>query len=198
MWCWLEYTFTLLEETRSSACTRQQRYQIFTLPVDRSRPRYYDSVMKPLTVTITDDVPVITDTTAVAHLWLMRGWSWIRGFSSNGAFVTQSADDWGLRTAVISALERHWPLELKRFLLRESGAQNTTTLSRYDSKRDANLRWNWWANGSYTFTLIRAFKSSNKVEFQYLNIPISMSLRLMVTSDDSNQYLLVKCLMMCQ
>ncbi|MEZ9416989.1 hypothetical protein AB4369_21750, partial [Vibrio sp. 10N.261.49.A5] len=60
-----QYTFTLLEEL-DHLPVQGNNVQIFTLPVIAVDQDNTDSVIKPLTVTITDDVPVITDTTVAS------------------------------------------------------------------------------------------------------------------------------------
>ena len=63
--------------------------------------------MKLLTVTITDDVPVITDTTVTSTFWLMK--MILIRVSPTGAFVTTEGADqvevYELRN--ISRLKRH-------------------------------------------------------------------------------------------
>ncbi|MFA0071989.1 DUF5801 repeats-in-toxin domain-containing protein, partial [Vibrio breoganii] len=130
--------------------------QIFTLPVIAVDKDNTDSVMKPLTVTITDDVPTITDTT-VASTFVVDEDDLGTLAQATGSFVTTEGADqvevYELRN--IATLETTLTSSGEAISITEvSGAANTTTYQGTTTSGTPIFTLALGNDGSYTFTLL--------------------------------------------
>ncbi|PTO87139.1 hypothetical protein CWN98_11435 [Vibrio splendidus] len=187
-----EYTFTLLEEL-DHLPVQGNNDQIFTLPVIAVDRDNTDSVMKPLTVTITDDVPTITDTT-VASTFVVDEDDLGALAQATGSFVTTEGADqvevYELRN--ISTLEATLSSDSEGIKIAEiTGAANTTT---YQGVTDPSgtpiFTLVLTDDGAYTFTLIGPLNhATTPSNLDTLTIPFDV-VAVDGDGDDSNQYVL--------
>ncbi|MFS1949887.1 retention module-containing protein [Vibrio lentus] len=187
-----EYTFTLLEEL-DHLPVQGNNDQIFTLPVIAVDKDNTDSAMKPLTVTITDDVPTITDTT-VASTFVVDEDDLGTLAQATGSFVTtQGADQvevYELRN--ISTLEATLSSGSEGIKITEiTGAANTTT---YQGATDPSgtpiFTLVLTDDGAYTFTLLGPLNhATTPSNLDTLTIPFDV-VAVDGDGDDSNQYVL--------
>ncbi|MEZ8326916.1 retention module-containing protein [Vibrio splendidus] len=187
-----EYTFTLLEEL-DHLPVQGNNDQIFTLPVIAVDKDNTDSVMKPLTVTITDDVPTITDTT-VASTFVVDEDDLGALAQATGSFVTTEGADqvevYELRN--ISTLEATLSSGSEGIKIAEiTGAANTTT---YQGVTDPSgtpiFTLVLTDDGAYTFTLIGPLNhATTPSNLDTLTIPFDV-VAVDGDGDDSNQYVL--------
>ncbi|PTP33715.1 retention module-containing protein [Vibrio splendidus] len=187
-----EYTFTLLEEL-DHLPVQGNNDQIFTLPVIAVDKDNTDSVMKPLTVTITDDVPTITDTT-VASTFVVDEDDLGALAQATGSFVTTEGADqvevYELRN--ISTLEATLSSGSEGIKIAEiTGAANTTT---YQGVSDPSgtpiFTLVLTDDGAYTFTLLGPLNhATTPSNLDTLTIPFDV-VAVDGDGDDSNQYVL--------
>ncbi len=187
-----EYTFTLLEEL-DHLPVQGNNEQIFTLPVIAVDKDNTDSVMKPLTVTITDDVPTITDTT-VASTFVVDEDDLGALAQATGSFVTTEGADqvevYELRN--ISTLEATLSSGSEGIKIAEiTGAANTTT---YQGVTDPSgtpiFTLVLTDDGAYTFTLLGPLNhATTPSNLDTLTIPFDV-VAVDGDGDDSNQYVL--------
>ncbi|MFS1862686.1 retention module-containing protein [Vibrio lentus] len=187
-----EYTFTLLEELEHLP-VQGNNDQIFTLPVLAVDKDNTDSAMKPLTVTITDDVPTITDTT-VASTFVVDEDDLGTLAQATGSFVTTEGADqvevYELRN--ISTLEATLSSGSEGIKITEiTGAANTTT---YQGATDPSgtpiFTLVLTDDGAYTFTLLGPLNhATTPSNLDTLTIPFDV-VAVDGDGDDSNQYVL--------
>ncbi|MEZ9742752.1 cadherin-like domain-containing protein, partial [Vibrio splendidus] len=187
-----EYTFTLLEEL-DHLPVQGKNDQTFTLPVIAVDKDNTDSVMKPLTVTITDDVPTITDTT-VASTFVVDEDDLGALAQATGSFVTTEGADqvevYELRN--ISTLEATLSSGSEGIKITEiTGAANTTT---YQGVTDPSgtpiFTLVLTDDGAYTFTLLGPLNhATTPSNLDTLTIPFDV-VAVDGDGDDSNQYVL--------
>ncbi|MEL0609049.1 retention module-containing protein [Vibrio echinoideorum] len=187
-----EYTFTLLEEL-DHLPVQGNNDQIFTLPVIAVDKDNTDSAMKPLTVTITDDVPTITDTT-VASTFVVDEDDLGTLAQATGSFVTTEGADqievYELRN--ISTLEATLSSGSEGIKITEiTGAANTTT---YQGATDPSgtpiFTLVLTDDGAYTFTLLGPLNhATTPSNLDTLTIPFDV-VAIDGDGDDSNQYVL--------
>ncbi|XNG95508.1 retention module-containing protein [Vibrio cyclitrophicus] len=184
-----EYTFTLLEEL-DHLPVQGNNDQVFTLPVIAVDKDNTDSAMKPLTVTITDDVPTITDTT-VASTFVVDEDDLGTLAQATGSFVTtQGADQvevYELRN--IATLEPTLTSSGEAISITEiSGAANTTTYQGTTTSGTPIFTLALGNDGSYTFTLLGPLdheprsEARNKLLISFDVVAVDSD------GDDSNQY----------
>ncbi|WP_428805219.1 retention module-containing protein [Vibrio satsumensis] len=186
-----EYTFTLLEEL-DHLPVQGNNDQIFTLPVIAVDQDNTDSVMKPLTVTITDDVPVITDTTVASTFVVDEDDLGSVVSQATGAFVTTEGADqvevYELRN--ISALEATLTSGTEAISITEvTGAANTTTYQGTTTSGTPIFTLALANDGSYTFTLLGPLNHPTSPNSNTLTIPFDV-VAVDGDGDDSNQYVL--------
>ncbi|WP_060982486.1 retention module-containing protein [Vibrio splendidus] len=186
-----EYTFTLLEEL-DHLPVQGNNDQIFTLPVIAVDQDNTDSVMKPLTVTITDDVPVITDTTVASTFVVDEDDLGSVVSQATGAFVTTEGADqvevYELRN--ISALEATLTSGTEAISIAEiTGAANTTTYQGTTTSGTPIFTLALANDGSYTFTLLGPLNHPTSPNSNTLTIPFDV-VAVDGDGDDSNQYVL--------
>ncbi|MEZ9580232.1 MULTISPECIES: cadherin-like domain-containing protein, partial [unclassified Vibrio] len=186
-----EYTFTLLEEL-DHLPVQGNNDQVFTLPVIAVDQDNTDSVMKPLTVTITDDVPVITDTTATSTFVVDEDDLGSAISQATGAFVTTEGADqvevYELRN--ISALEATLTSGTEAISITEvTGAANTTTYQGTTTSGTPIFTLALANDGSYTFTLLGPLNHPTSPNSNTLTIPFDVA-AVDGDGDDSNQYVL--------
>ncbi|MFZ3407247.1 retention module-containing protein [Vibrio chagasii] len=186
-----EYTFTLLEEL-DHLPVQGNNDQVFTLPVIAVDLDNTDSVMKPLTVTITDDVPVITDTTATSTFVVDEDDLGSVVSQATGAFVTTEGADqvevYELRN--ISALEATLTSGTEAISITEvTGAANTTTYQGTTTSGTPIFTLALANDGSYTFTLLGPLNHPTSPNSNTLTIPFDV-VAVDGDGDDSNQYVL--------
>ncbi|MEZ8722866.1 retention module-containing protein [Vibrio pomeroyi] len=187
-----EYTFTLLEEL-DHLPVQGNNDQVFTLPVIAVDKDNTDSAMKPLTVTITDDVPTITDTT-VASTFVVDEDDLGTLAQATGSFVTTEGADqvevYELRN--ISTLEATLSSGSEGIKITEiTGAANTTT---YQGATDPSgtpiFTLVLTDDGAYTFTLLGPLNHATAPSnLDTLTIPFDV-VAVDGDGDDSNQYVL--------
>ncbi|MEZ9653160.1 retention module-containing protein [Vibrio splendidus] len=187
-----EYTFTLLEEL-DHLPVQGNNDQIFTLPVIAVDKDNTDSAVKPLTVTITDDVPTITDTT-VASTFVVDEDDLGTLAQATGSFVTTEGADqvevYELRN--ISTLEATLSSGNEGIKITEiTGAANTTT---YQGATDPGgtpiFTLVLTDDGAYTFTLLGPLNhATTPSNLDTLTIPFDV-VAVDGDGDDSNQYVL--------
>ncbi|MDP2590263.1 retention module-containing protein [Vibrio splendidus] len=187
-----EYTFTLLEEL-DHLPVQGNNDQVFTLPVIAVDKDNTDSAMKPLTVTITDDVPTITDTT-VASTFVVDEDDLGALAQATGSFVTTEGADqvevYELRN--ISTLEATLSSGSEGIKITEiTGAANTTT---YQGATDPGgtpiFTLVLTDDGAYTFTLLGPLNhATTPSNLDTLTIPFDV-VAVDGDGDDSNQYVL--------
>ncbi|MEZ9259528.1 cadherin-like domain-containing protein, partial [Vibrio splendidus] len=187
-----EYTFTLLEEL-DHLPVQGNNDQIFTLPVIAVDKDNTDSAVKPLTVTITDDVPTITDTT-VASTFVVDEDDLGALAQATGSFVTTEGADqvevYELRN--ISTLEATLSSGSEGIKITEiTGAANTTT---YQGATDPGgtpiFTLVLTDDGAYTFTLLGPLNhATTPSNLDTLTIPFDV-VAVDGDGDDSNQYVL--------
>ncbi|WP_434565907.1 retention module-containing protein [Vibrio chagasii] len=186
-----EYTFTLLEEL-DHLPVQGNNDQVFTLPVIAVDLDNTDSVMKPLTVTITDDVPVITDTTVTSTFVVDEDDLGSVVSQATGAFVTTEGADqvevYELRN--ISALEATLTSGTEAISITEvTGAANTTTYQGTTTSGTPIFTLALANDGSYTFTLLGPLNHPTSPNSNTLTIPFDV-VAVDGDGDDSNQYVL--------
>ncbi|CAH7201281.1 Cadherin domain-containing protein [Vibrio chagasii] len=186
-----EYTFTLLEEL-DHLPVQGNNDQVFTLPVIAADQDNTDSVMKPLTVTITDDVPVITDTTVTSTFVVDEDDLGSVVSQATGAFVTTEGADqvevYELRN--ISALEATLTSGTEAISITEiTGAPNTTTYQGTTTSGTPIFTLALANDGSYTFTLLGPLNHPTSPNSNTLTIPFDV-VAVDGDGDDSNQYVL--------
>ncbi|MGI9888691.1 retention module-containing protein [Vibrio chagasii] len=186
-----EYTFTLLEEL-DHLPVQGNNDQVFTLPVIAVDLDNTDSVMKPLTVTITDDVPVITDTTVTSTFVVDEDDLGSVVSQATGAFVTTEGADqvevYELRN--ISALEATLTSGTEAIAITEvTGAANTTTYQGTTTSGTPVFTLALANDGSYTFTLLGPLNHPTSPNSNTLTIPFDV-VAVDGDGDDSNQYVL--------
>ncbi|CAH7373937.1 Cadherin domain-containing protein [Vibrio chagasii] len=186
-----EYTFTLLEEL-DHLPVQGNNDQVFTLPVIAADQDNTDSVMKPLTVTITDDVPVITDTTVTSTFVVDEDDLGSVVSQATGAFVTTEGADqvevYELRN--ISALEATLTSGTEAISITEiTGAANTTTYQGTTTSGTPIFTLALANDGSYTFTLLGPLNHPTSPNSNTLTIPFDV-VAVDGDGDDSNQYVL--------
>ncbi|MFS1892923.1 retention module-containing protein [Vibrio lentus] len=186
-----EYTFTLLEEL-DHLPVQGNNDQVFTLPVIAVDQDNTDSVMKPLTVTITDDVPVITDTTVTSTFVVDEDDLGSVVSQATGAFVTTEGADqvevYELRN--ISALEATLTSGTEAISITEvTGAANTTTYQGTTTSGTPIFTLALANDGSYTFTLLGPLNHPTSPNSNTLTIPFDV-VAVDGDGDDSNQYVL--------
>ncbi|MCC4815065.1 hypothetical protein BCU85_00770 [Vibrio lentus] len=187
-----EYTFTLLEEL-DHLPVQGNNDQVFTLPVIAVDKDNTDSAMKPLTVTITDDVPTITDT-SVASTFVVDEDDLGTLAQATGSFVTTEGADqvevYELRN--ISTLEATLSSGSEGIKITEiTGAANTTT---YQGATDPSgtpiFTLVLTDDGAYTFTLLGPLNhATTPSNLDTLTIPFDV-VAVDGDGDDSNQYVL--------
>ncbi|UIJ39686.1 retention module-containing protein [Vibrio kanaloae] len=187
-----EYTFTLLEEL-DHLPVQGNNDQIFTLPVITVDKDNTDSAVKPLTVTITDDVPTITDT-SVASTFVVDEDDLGTLAQATGSFVTTEGADqvevYELRN--ISTLEATLSSGNEGIKITEiTGAANTTT---YQGATDPGgtpiFTLVLTDDGAYTFTLLGPLNhATTPSNLDTLTIPFDV-VAVDGDGDDSNQYVL--------
>ncbi|MCC4860644.1 retention module-containing protein [Vibrio splendidus] len=187
-----EYTFALLEEL-DHLPVQGNNDQIFTLSVIAVDKDNTDSAVKPLTVTITDDVPTITDTT-VASTFVVDEDDLGALAQATGSFVTTEGADqvevYELRN--ISTLEATLSSGSEGIKITEiTGAANTTT---YQGATDPGgtpiFTLVLTDDGAYTFTLLGPLNhATTPSNLDTLTIPFDV-VAVDGDGDDSNQYVL--------
>ncbi|MEZ8061768.1 MULTISPECIES: retention module-containing protein [Vibrio] len=187
-----EYTFTLLEEL-DHLPVQGNNDQIFTLPVIAVDKDNTDSAVKPLTVTITDDVPTITDT-SVASTFVVDEDDLGSLAQATGSFVTTEGADqvevYELRN--ISTLEATLSSGNEGIKITEiTGAANTTI---YQGATDPGgtpiFTLVLTDDGAYTFTLLGPLNhATTPSNLDTLTIPFDV-VAVDGDGDDSNQYVL--------
>ncbi|MCF7496442.1 retention module-containing protein [Vibrio sp. L5-1] len=184
-----EYTFTLLEEL-DHLSVQGNNDQIFTLPVIAVDKDNTDSALKPLTVTITDDVPTITDTTG-ASTFVVDEDDLGTLAQATGSFVTTEGADqvevYELRN--IATLETTLTSSGEAISITEiSGAANTTTYQGTTTSGTPIFTLALGNDGSYTFTLLGPLDHEPSSEARN-KLPISFDVVAVDSDgDDSNQY----------
>ncbi|MCK8080134.1 retention module-containing protein [Vibrio sp. 1CM24A] len=188
-----EYTFTLLEEL-DHLPVQGNNDQIFTLPVIAVDKDNTDSAVKPLTVTITDDVPTITDTTVASTFVVDEDDLGSVVAQATGSFVTTEGADqvevYELRN--ISTLEATLSSGNEGIKITEiTGAANTTT---YQGATDPGgtpiFTLVLTDDGAYTFTLLGPLNhATTPSNLDTLTIPFDV-VAVDGDGDDSNQYVL--------
>ncbi|NOI91723.1 retention module-containing protein [Vibrio splendidus] len=184
-----EYTFTLLEEL-DHLPVQGNNDQIFTLPVIAVDKDNTDSAVKPLTVTITDDVPTITDTTG-ASTFVVDEDDLGTLAQATGSFVTTEGADqvevYELRN--IATLETTLTSSGEAISITEiSGAANTTTYQGTTTSGTPIYTLALGKDGSYTFTLLGPLDHEPSSEARN-KLPISFDVVAVDSDgDDSNQY----------
>ncbi|CDT76620.1 Conserved hypothetical protein; putative hemolysin-type calcium-binding region [Vibrio coralliirubri] len=188
-----EYTFTLLEEL-DHLPVEGNNDQIFTLPVIAVDKDNTDSAVKPLTVTITDDVPTITDTTVASTFVVDEDDLGSVVAQATGSFVTTEGADqvevYELRN--ISTLEATLSSGNEGIKITEiTGAANTTT---YQGATDPGgtpiFTLVLTDDGAYTFTLLGPLNhATTPSNLDTLTIPFDV-VAVDGDGDDSNQYVL--------
>ncbi|WKY59163.1 retention module-containing protein [Vibrio sp. SNU_ST1] len=182
-----QYTFTLLEELEHLP-GQGNNDQIFTLPVIAVDKDNTDSVIKALTVTITDDVPVITDTTVASTFVVDEDDLGSVVAQATGSLVTTEGADqvevYELRN--VATLETTLTSGNEAISITEvTGAANTTTYQGATTSGTPIFTLALGNDGSYTFTLLgplnHATGSNN------LTIPFDV-VAVDGDGDDSNQY----------
>ncbi|KZX70017.1 hypothetical protein A3712_09650 [Vibrio sp. HI00D65] len=186
-----EYTFTLLEEL-DHLPVQGNNDQVFTLPVIAVDQDNTDSVMKPLTVTITDDMPVITDTTVTSIFVVDEDDLGSIVSQATGAFVTTEGADqvevYELRN--ISAIEATLTSGTEAISITEvAGAANTTTYQGTTTSGTPIFTLALANDGSYTFTLLGPLNHPTSPNSNTLTIPFDV-VAVDGDGDDSNQYVL--------
>ncbi|MBJ2145681.1 retention module-containing protein [Vibrio sp. IB15] len=186
-----EYTFTLLEEL-DHLPVQGNNDQVFTLPVIAVDQDNTDSVMKPLTVTVTDDVPVINDTTVTSTFVVDEDDLGSVVSQATGAFVTTEGADqvevYELRN--ISALEATLTSGTEAISITEvTGAANTTTYQGTTTSGTPIFTLALANDGSYTFTLLGPLNHPTSPNSNTLTIPFDV-VAVDGDGDDSNQYVL--------
>ena len=186
-----EYTFTLLEEL-DHLPVQGNNDQVFTLPVIAVDQDNTDSVIKPLTVTITDDMPVITDTTVTSMFVVDEDDLGSVVSQATGAFVTTEGADqvevYELRN--ISALEATLTSGTEAISITEvAGAANTTTYQGTTTSGTPIFTLALANDGSYTFTLLGPLNHPTSPNSNTLTIPFDV-VAVDGDGDDSNQYVL--------
>jgi T1SS-143 domain-containing protein len=184
-----EYTFTLLEEL-DHLSVQGNNDQVFTLPVIAVDQDNTDSVMKPLSVTITDDVPVITNMTATSTLVVDEDDLGSVVSQATGAFVTTEGADqvevYELRN--ISALEATLTSGTESISITEiTGIANTTTYQGTTTSGAPIFTLALANDGSYTFTLLGPLNHPTSPNSNTLMIPFDV-VAVDGDGDDSNQY----------
>ncbi|MEZ9443540.1 retention module-containing protein [Vibrio sp. 10N.286.49.C3] len=182
-----QYTFTLLEEL-DHLPVQGNNVQIFTLPVIAVDQDNTDSVIKPLTVTITDDVPVITDTTVASTFVVDEDDLGSVVAQATGSFVTtESADQvevYELRN--VATLETTLTSGNEAISITEvTGAANTTTYQGATTSGTPIFTLALGNDGSYTFTLLGPL--NHATGSNDLTIPFNV-VAVDGDGDDSNQY----------
>ncbi|MEZ9606357.1 cadherin-like domain-containing protein, partial [Vibrio cyclitrophicus] len=184
------YTFILLEEL-DHLPVQGNNNQIFTLPVIAVDKDDTDSVMKPLTVTITDDVPTITDTTVASTFVVDEDDLGAVVTQATGSFVTIEGADkveaYELRN--ISDLEDDLTSGNEAISITEvTGAANTTTYQGTTTSGTPIFTLALGNDGSYTFTLLGPLdhepssEARNKLHIFFDVVAVDSD------GDDSNQY----------
>ncbi|WP_135382856.1 retention module-containing protein [Vibrio tasmaniensis] len=182
-----QYTFTLLEEL-DHLPVQGNNVQIFTLPVIAVDQDNTDSVIKPLTVTITDDVPVITDTTVASTFVVDEDDLGSVVAQATGSFVTTEGADqveaYELRN--ISDLEDALTSGNEAISITEvTGAADTTTYQGATTSGTPIFTFALGNDGSYTFTLLGPLNHATTPN--NLTIPFGV-VAVDGDGDDSNQY----------
>ncbi|MFS1507914.1 cadherin-like domain-containing protein [Vibrio sp. 10N.261.54.C3] len=185
-----EYTFTLLEEI-DHADVQGNNDQLFTLPVYAVDTDETDSAMTPLSVTITDDVPEITEI-EVGSTFVVDEEEIGTPTQASGSFVTTEGADqvetYELRN--ISMLEATLSSGNEGIKITEiTGAANTTT---YQGATDPGgtpiFTLVLTDDGAYTFTLLGPLdhepssEARNKLLISFDVVAVDSD------GDDSNQY----------
>ena len=187
-----EYTFTLLEEL-DHLPVQGNNNQIFTLPVIAVDKDNTDSAMKPLTVTITDDVPTITDTTVASTFVVDEDDLGVLAQATGSFVTTEGADQvevYELRD--IATLEATLSSGSEGIKITEiTGAANTTT---YQGATDPSgtpiFTLVLTDDGAYTFTLLGPLNhATTPSNLNTLTIPFDV-VAVDGDGDDSNQYVL--------
>ncbi|PTP91991.1 retention module-containing protein [Vibrio splendidus] len=187
-----EYTFTLLEEL-DHLPVQGNNDQIFTLPVIAVDKDNTDSAVKPLTVTITDDVPTITDTTGASTFVVDEDDLGTLAQATGSFITTEGADQvevYELRN--ISTLEATLSSGSEGIKITEiTGAANTTT---YQGATDPSgtpiFTLVLTDDGAYTFTLLGPLNhATTPSNLDTLTIPFDV-VAVDGDGDDSNQYVL--------
>ncbi|MFA0090316.1 retention module-containing protein [Vibrio sp. 10N.261.49.A11] len=182
-----QYTFTLLEEL-DHLPVQGNNVQIFTLPVIAVDQDNTDSVIKPLTVTITDDVPVITDTTVASTFVVDEDDLGSVVAQATGSFVTTEGADqvevYELRN--VATLETTLTSGNEAISITEvTGAANTTTYQGATTSGTPIFTLALGNDGSYTFTLLGPL--NHATGSNDLTIPFNV-VAVDGDGDDSNQY----------
>ncbi|MFA0543254.1 cadherin-like domain-containing protein, partial [Vibrio sp. 10N.222.52.B7] len=184
------YTFILLEEL-DHLPVQGNNNQIFTLPVIAVDKDDTDSAMKPLTVTITDDVPTITDTTVASTFVVDEDDLGAVVTQATGSFVTIEGADkveaYELRN--ISDLEDDLTSGNEAISITEvTGAANTTTYQGTTTSGTPIFTLALGNDGSYTFTLLGPLDHEPSSEARN-KLPIFFDVVAVDSDgDDSNQY----------
>ncbi|MEZ9564333.1 retention module-containing protein [Vibrio artabrorum] len=188
-----EYTFTLLEEL-DHLPVQGNNNQIFTLPVIAVDKDNTDSAVKPLTVTITDDVPTITDTSVASTFVVDEDDLGSVVAQATGSFVTTEGADqvevYELRN--ISTLEATLSSGNDGIKITEiTGAANATTYQgATDSGGTPIFTLVLTDDGAYTFTLLGPLNhATTPSNLDTLTIPFDV-VAVDGDGDDSNQYVL--------
>ena len=182
-----QYTFTLLEEL-DHLPVQGNNDQIFTLPVIAVDKDNTDSLIKPLTVTITDDVPVITDTTVASTFVVDEDDLGSVVAQATGSFVTTEGADqvevYELRN--VATLETTLTSGNEAISITEvTGAANTTTYQGATTSGTPIFTLALGNDGSYTFTLLGPL--NHATGSNDLTIPFNV-VAVDGDGDDSNQY----------
>ncbi|MEZ9909238.1 cadherin-like domain-containing protein, partial [Vibrio sp. 10N.261.51.A3] len=184
------YTFILLEEL-DHLPVQGNNNQIFTLPVIAVDKDDTDSAMKPLTVTITDDVPTITDTTVASTFVVDEDDLGAVVTQATGSFVTIEGADkveaYEIRN--ISDLEDDLTSGNEAISITEvTGAANTTTYQGTTTSGTPIFTLALGNDGSYTFTLLGPLDHEPSSEARN-KLPIFFDVVAVDSDgDDSNQY----------
>ncbi|SBS25536.1 retention module-containing protein [Vibrio toranzoniae] len=185
-----EYTFTLLEKL-DHLPVQGYNDQIFTLPVIAVDKDNTDSAIKPLTVTIADDVPTITDTSVASTFVVDEDDLGILAQATGSFVTTEGADQvevYELRN--ISTLEATLSSGNEGIKITEiTGAANTTT---YQGVTDPGgtpiFTLVLTDDGAYTFTLLGPLNHvTTPSNLDTLTIPFDV-VAVDGDGDDSNQY----------
>ncbi|CAK2754131.1 Cadherin-like domain-containing protein [Vibrio crassostreae] len=185
-----EYIFTLLEEL-DHLPVQGNNDQIFTLPVIAVDKDDTDSAIKPLTVTITDDVPVITDTTVTSTFVVDEDDLGSVVAQATGSFVTTEGADqvevYELRN--VANLETTLTSGNEAISITEvTGAANTTTYQGTTTSGTPIFTLALGNDGSYTFTLLGPLDHEPSSEARN-KLPIYFDVVAVDSDgDDSNQY----------
>ncbi|MDK9763158.1 cadherin-like domain-containing protein, partial [Vibrio sp. D420a] len=185
-----QYTFTLLQEI-DHADVQGNNDQVFTLPVYSVDTDETDSAMKPLSVTITDDVPEITDT-GVGSTFIVDEEDIGNPTQATGSFVTtegaDQVDAYELRN--IAALEAMLSSGNEGIEITEiAGTANTTTYQGATETSGTPIFTLALTNdGDYTFTLLGPLNhATTPTNLDTLTIPFDV-VAVDRDGDDSNQY----------